>query len=223
MEFHSLTIIILIIHLIDGFDRRLSPDEIKAACDPSEYQVWNDVTVPSDFPLPLSKDITGYLFAPECAARYADADTWFVSWAADDLLYSGFTDGTVNNVSSGSGAGRPNSDTTTGYAMLMGSNPLNLTILSPGVFVSNTGPFFGRYPAANLHYNEVWYQSTYGLSDLRGACGNWCVQGPFNNFTHNSKRRDKKRGHGLMMVEFDIVCFTRINHHFRTSVYRSNE
>lgn len=182
----QLTILILLIHLIHGLDRRLNRDEIKAACDPSEYQVWNDVTVPNDFPLPLSKDITGYLYAPECAARYANADTWFVSWAADDLLYSGFTDGTVNNVSSGSGAGQPNSDTTTGHAMLMGSDPLNLTILSPGVFVSNTGPFYGRYPSANLHYNGVWYQSTYALSGLTGPCANWCVQGPFISFRYST-------------------------------------
>ena len=50
-------------------DRRLSPSEIEAACDPSEYKVWYNTTVPFDFPLPLSKDLKGYLYAPECAAR----------------------------------------------------------------------------------------------------------------------------------------------------------
>jgi hypothetical protein len=167
-------------------DRRLNPNEIEAACDPSEYRVWNNITVPTDFPLPLSKDLSGYLYAPECAARYGGADTWFVSWAADDLLYSGFTDGRVDNVSSGSGASHPNSDTTTGHAMLMGSNPLNLTILSPGVFTSNTGPYNGRYPSANLHYNGVWYQSTYGVSENDGPCQNWCVQGPFVSFRYST-------------------------------------
>jgi hypothetical protein len=167
-------------------DRRLNPNEIEAACDPSEYIVWNNVTVPSDFPLPLSKDISSYLYAPDCAARYGGADTWFVSWAADDLLYSGFTDGRVDNVTSISYAYHPNSNTTTGHVMLMGSNPLNLTILSPGIFTSNTGPYNGRYPSANLHYNEVWYQSTYGTSDIDGVCGNWCVQGPFVSFRYST-------------------------------------
>lgn len=71
-------------------------------------------------------------------------------------------------VSSFSGASQPNTDTTTGHAMFMGSNPLNLTILSPGVFTSNTGPYTGRYPSANLHYDGIWYQSTYGLLEADG-------------------------------------------------------
>ncbi len=194
MQLLSLTMITLFIPFIHGFhhrrvmteDRRLNPSEIEAVCDPSEYRVWNDVTVPSDFPLPLSKDISSYLYAPECAARYGGADTWFVSWANDDLLYSGFTDGTVDNVTSISTAYNPNSNTTTGHVMLMGSNPLNLTILSPGIFTSNTGPYTGRYPSANLHYNGVWYQSTYGTSDLNGTCSNWCVQGPFISFRYST-------------------------------------
>ena len=41
-------------------DHRPSAKEIEAACDPNEYRVWNNVTVPSDFPLPLSKDLMIY-------------------------------------------------------------------------------------------------------------------------------------------------------------------
>ena len=94
MQLLSLITIILFIPFIHGIhhrkmmieDRRLNPNEIEAACNPSEYQVWNDITVPSDFPLPLSKDISSYLYAPECASRYGGADTWFVSWADDDFI-----------------------------------------------------------------------------------------------------------------------------------------
>jgi hypothetical protein len=193
MQLLSLTISTLFIAFIHAFhyrgtmteDRRLSPSEAEAACDPSEYRLWYNTTVPSDFPLPLSKDISAYLYAPDCAARYGGADTWFVSWAADDLLYSAFTDGTVNNITSISDGGHPLANTTTGHAMLNGSDPLNLTILSPGIFRSNTGPYSGRYPSANLHYNGVWYQSTYGASDNYGPCANWCIQGPFLSFRYS--------------------------------------
>lgn len=157
-------------------DRRLAPSEAQTTCDPSEYRLWYDTTVPSDFPLPLSKELSGYLYAPECASRYGGADTWFVSWGADDLLYSAFTDGQVDGVFSISDGSHPHANTTTGHVMLNGSDPLNLTILSPGIFASNSGPYSGRYPSANLHYNGVWYQSTYGASENSGPCANWCVQ-----------------------------------------------
>ncbi|CAF1320733.1 unnamed protein product [Rotaria sordida] len=115
-------------------DRRLNSNQIKQACDPNEYRLWVNTTVPNNFPLPFSEDLSTYLYAPDCASRYESADTWFVSWAADDLLYSAFTDGTVGNISSSSGAAHPNINTTTGHAIIMGSNPLNLTIISPDVF-----------------------------------------------------------------------------------------
>ncbi|CAF1477974.1 unnamed protein product [Rotaria sordida] len=192
MQLLSLTIISLFIPFINAFrhpkiltqDRRLDSSQVKQACDPNEYILWVNTTVPDNFPLPFSEDLSTYLYAPDCASRYESADTWFVSWAADDLLYSGFTDGTVGNISSSSGAVHPNTNTTTGHAIIMGSNPLNLTIISPGVFTSNTGPYAGRYPSANLHYNGVWYQSTYGLSENDAPCQNWCVQGPLISFRY---------------------------------------
>ncbi|CAF5144019.1 unnamed protein product, partial [Rotaria sp. Silwood1] len=130
-------------------------------------------------------NLSAYLYAPDCASRYTTADTWFVSWADDNLLDSGFTDGMVDNISSSSGAAYPNTNITTGHAIIMGLNPLNLTIESPGIFTCNTGPYTGRYPSANLHYNGVWYQSTYGLSDNDAPCHNWCVQGPFISFRYS--------------------------------------
>ncbi|CAF3999376.1 unnamed protein product [Rotaria sordida] len=88
-------------------DRRLNLSQAQQARDPSEYRVWIDATVPNNFPLPLSSELSTYLCAPDCASRYKSADTWFLSWAADDLLYSGFTDGTVDHTSSSSGAANP--------------------------------------------------------------------------------------------------------------------
>ena len=149
MQLLPLIVIILSASFIHAFrypktileDRRLSPSEAQTACDPSEYRLWYNTTAPSDFPLPLSKALSGYLYAPECASRYGGADTWFVSWGADDLLYSAFTDGQVDGVFSISDGSHPHANTTTGHVMLNGSDPLNLTILSPGIFASNSGPY----------------------------------------------------------------------------------
>ncbi len=206
MQLFSYTVVTLFLSLIDAFhnvktiieDRRLSPSEVEIACDPSEYRLWYNTTVPNDFPLPLSKDISAYLYAPDCAVSdRGGVDTWFVSWASDDLLYSGFTDGRVGNVTSSSGATYPYTNTTTGYVMLSGSNPLNLTIISPGNFTSNTGPYTGHYPSANLHYNGVWYQSTYGVSENHGPCENWCVQGPFISFRYSLDQGRSWYGYNL--------------------------
>ena len=193
MHLLSLTLITLLIPFIVAFghhrvmsqDRRLDPETAKKSCDPSEYRLWYNTTVPKDFPLPLSKDISIYLYAPDCASRYGGADTWFLSWGDDDLLYSAFTDGEVEGVISLSIAAFPNSESTTGHVMLNGSDPLNLKIVSPAVFKSNTGPYTGRYPSANLHYNGVWYQSTYGITEYTAPCNGWCVHGPFLSFRYS--------------------------------------
>ena len=166
-------------------ERRLTVAAAAAACDPSQYIPWSNTTVPNDFPLPLSSDLSAYVYAPECASNYGNADTWFVSWAADDIIYSGFTDGVVANVSSGSGAQHTFATTTTGHVTLTGSDPLNLVIGNVGTFAVSTGPWHSRYPAANAHINGVWYQSTYSLDDLSGPCQNWCVQGPFVSFRYS--------------------------------------
>ncbi|CAF1077513.1 unnamed protein product [Rotaria sordida] len=79
----------------------------------------------------------------------------------DYLLYSEFTDGTVGNISSSSAATNSNSNTTTGHTIIIDSNPLNLTTISPGIFTCNTGPYNGRYPSANLHDNGFWNGITY--------------------------------------------------------------
>ncbi|CAF1392113.1 unnamed protein product [Rotaria sordida] len=166
-------------------DRRLNLSQAQQARDPSEYRVCIDATVPDNFPLPLSSELSTYLYTPDCTSHYESVDTWFLSWAADDLLYSGFTDGTVDHTSNSSGAANPDLDTTTGHTIIIGSNLLNLTIISLDVCTSNTGQYTGRYPSANLHYNGVWYQSTYGLSENDAPCDNWCVQGLLISFRYS--------------------------------------
>lgn len=70
--------------------------------------------------------------------------------------------------------------------MLSGSDLLNLTVLSPAVVKSSTGPYTGRYPSTNLHYNRVWYQSTYGVSHSNESCHGWWVQCPFISFRYSA-------------------------------------
>ena len=86
------------------------------------YRVWLSQP-PADCPFPKSTDITGIGFTGR-QIHYANADTWYPSWAANGNLYSPWTDGTVNNTESGSGG----TEATTGYATVIGDDPLHLKI-----------------------------------------------------------------------------------------------
>ena len=69
-------------------------------------------------------------------ACYADADTWYPSWGADDKLYSPFTDTIgkgVNGVMSSSGGGK---GAVVGHATIIGENPMDLSIINPGTIPS---------------------------------------------------------------------------------------
>ena len=61
---------------------------------------------PASCPFQKSTDITGIAFTGR-HVRYANADTWYPSWAANGNMYSPWTDGKVGSVSSGSGGKRP--------------------------------------------------------------------------------------------------------------------
>jgi len=47
---------------------------------------------PLDVPFDISKCIKGIKFLGNCS-NYKVADTWYPTWASDDVLYSPFTDG----------------------------------------------------------------------------------------------------------------------------------
>src|SRR5438132_656150 len=61
---------------------------------------------PIDCPFEPSKEIVGLIFTGRHVA-YTEADTWYPSWAADDTMYSPWTDG---NVSQLRGEGAPLSE-----------------------------------------------------------------------------------------------------------------
>jgi alpha-galactosidase len=154
---------------------------VDCAADPV-WTLWRN-TPPPGAPFPPSADLLGFEFAygANSVPPNIRADTWFPSWAADGALYSGYTDGTVQGVGSGSAG-----NGTTGMAVLHGDDPYNLTAVVPrSAWPANSAPYGGRYPSANLHHNGTWAQATYTVDNYHyfpavpENGGVWCVQGPF--------------------------------------------
>ncbi len=137
---------------------------------------------PEDIPFEQSKDLIGILFTG-VHSDYRAADTWYPSWASDDNLYSPWTDGQTDGMNSSSGG----SDATTGQAVMIGNDPLNLKIKALGTTKGNPRPYEGRYPCGSLVYNGVWYYGTYclgpsGSVEHEGMRWNWPVLGPIPGF-----------------------------------------
>jgi hypothetical protein len=122
--------------------------------------------------------------------EYTRADTWYPSWAADGNMYSPWTDGyvtdTIGSYSGGVDAA------VTGYATIVGDDPLRLQVINPGVVKASAAPYGGRYPCGSLVYKGVWYYGTYCLMNEAGSLNpgvetetgsyNWGVLGPFVGF-----------------------------------------
>ena len=136
----------------------------------------------ADCPFAKSETVTGVFFTGR-HAEYTHADTWYLSWAADGNMYSPWTDGNVNGLSSASGGEKA----TTGHATILGDDPLNLVVTNQDVFTSSPRPYEGRYPCGSLVHNGVWYYGTYclhpsGRVDRDGIPYNWPWMGPFVGF-----------------------------------------
>jgi hypothetical protein len=145
-------------------------------------QVWPSEPPPG-CPFSPSHAIAGVRFTGR-QARYTEADTWYPSWASDGNLYSPWTDGKVNNLTSTSFG--PNA--TTGHATILGKDPLNLNVTDAGIFKGDPIPYGGRYPCGSLVYNGVWYYGTYCLMDSDGDPSkglNWDILGPFVGFRYS--------------------------------------
>jgi hypothetical protein len=144
--------------------------------------VWPNET-PQDCPFPQSRDLTGIVFTGVHSDYYC-GDTWYPSWASDGNQYSPWTDGNTDGVGSSSGGDKA----TTGNAVLIGDDPMQLTIrnTSPPQPASPR-PYEGRYPCGSLVFNGVWYYGTYGLGPNgsvvhEGFTYNWPVLGPMPGF-----------------------------------------
>jgi hypothetical protein len=141
---------------------------------------------PKDCPFASSPALPGIRFTGR-HAEYVNADTWYPSWAADGNLYSPWTDGNVNGLSSDS-----NGDAaTTGNATILGDDPLHLSVVNQSTFKSSPRPYQGRYPCGSLVYNGVWYYGTYclhpsGTVPHDGTNYNWPWLGPFVGFRYST-------------------------------------
>ncbi|MHC4498371.1 MAG: hypothetical protein ACYS21_04560, partial [Planctomycetota bacterium] len=123
------------------------------------------------------------------------ADTWYPSWAADGNLYSPWTDGWCPRLdggrekssSNGYRGDRTRRQATTGQAIMIGDDPVNLKIYSVGLSNGDPYPYGGRYPCGSLIHNGVWYYGTYCLAPYgRTRFGdtdyNWPWLGPLVGF-----------------------------------------
>ena len=76
---------------------------------------------------------------------------------------------------------------TTGQAILMGDDPLNLTVKSLGLVQADPYPYGGRYPCGSLVHNGIWYYGTYclaphGIARYGATDYNWPWLGPLVGF-----------------------------------------
>jgi hypothetical protein len=153
---------------------------------------------PPGIPFEPSKELNGLRFTG-VHSDYHFADTWYPTWAADGNLYSPYTDGAVHGVGSNSdgysapqddAAWNPNSPlnkATTGQAVLMGDDPLNLVVKSLGLVQADPYPYGGRYPCGSLVHRGVWYYGTYclaphGMTRFGPTLYNWPWLGPLVGF-----------------------------------------
>ncbi|MGN6100157.1 MAG: hypothetical protein ACTHOR_03340 [Devosia sp.] len=151
---------------------------------------------PKDCPFPPSAAIAGLAFTGR-NRTYTSADTWYPSWASDDVLYTPWTDGCFSEerhlpvdcsskASDASNAGH-DGKSGTGNARILGSDPLNLTLENLGVSYASPAPYGGRYPCGSLVKDGIWYYGTYcldesGRTDPSGKPLNWDILGPFVGF-----------------------------------------
>jgi hypothetical protein len=159
--------------------------------------IWKSAT-PADCPFLPSSTLTGILFKG-VHSDYRFADTWYPSWASDGNLYSPWTDGGVHGEVSNSDGYVPIEEkgkeivpaarrtATTAQAVMIGDDPLNLTVKSLGMVAADPYPYGGRYPCGSLVHDGVWYYGTYllsphGLTRYGGTTYNWPWLGPLVGF-----------------------------------------
>jgi hypothetical protein len=121
---------------------------------PANWTLWPS-TPAAGAPFPMSTDLLSYEYALGANAVPAGvhADTWYPSWDADNNLYSSWTDGKVNNVTSGSGG---YGHAMTGYATIVGDDPFSLVVQNVSTYKEPATPYGGRYPSLNFRKGGVW-------------------------------------------------------------------
>jgi len=140
--------------------------------------------IPAHCPLSISKKSRGLYFTGR-HQEYAHADTWYPSWASDNVQYSSFADGYVldaagNKVAAACDQGF---SATTGFAKIVGDDPMQLEVTALGNWRSSGMPYGGRYPCANIVHDGIWYYGTYCCDINYRKAGdvvyNWAWLGPY--------------------------------------------
>jgi hypothetical protein len=153
-------------------------------------------------PYPKSKDLVGWEFKSGCNPAYgshrdhksSSADTWFPSWAADNKLYTGFTDGNVCDDETGScvhakSEGGPHDGYLIhhGQAAIVGDDPFSLKVTKVKSFEGSSAyPYGGRFPAGSLVYNGSWWHGTYFVPNYGGGKLFGGLLGPTVDFRHST-------------------------------------
>ncbi len=218
--------------VVGGVVLGLAAGAAAQAGPPFAPRVWPHAPPAGGTPFPRSKIFTTVEFTGRYAT-YGGADTWYPSWAADGNLYTPWTDGGVSDmvtgqkVSSASGCRGADCSSTTGYATVVGDDPLNLTVTDVATFNSYTLPYKGRYPCGSLVYNGTWFYGTYTLDnenhqpgrsrgidspgpevpEVAGYCENWCIQGPFVGFRTSTNQGKTWNEPRLKMQGWDDNIF----------------
>jgi len=113
---------------------------------------------PPNCPFKQSPEFTGVAIV-EQHNWYGNSDTWYLSWASDGKLYSGWTDGDIGGMASYSGHGE---HSTTAASKIISDDPMNLTVQNLSLYTSSARPYVGRYQLqANVpdsRYGMCWQE-----------------------------------------------------------------
>jgi hypothetical protein len=177
---HSAILLLFISITLVKCGEKSKQQDISYQAKPFLPWVWPPA-IPDSCPMAKSDQFSGLAFTGRYI-NYTDADTWYPSWATDDKMYSGWTDGEIGLENSQSSGG---ARAVTGNAMIEGNDPLHLKITSLGTQPASALPYGGRYPCANLVYNGVWYYGTYGIDFDPNPANqkySWAICGPMPGF-----------------------------------------
>jgi hypothetical protein len=150
--------------------------------------------IPEACPFERSKAFNAIRFlGVKSGFRYGD--TWYPTWAENDILYSPWTDGKTKRLdgyTDWSQSWVHPEHITTGQGVIIGDDPPKLVAYSIGLDKSSpAAPYAGRYPCGSLVHNGVWYYGTYCLGPgdevhYGKTRLNWPWIGPFVGFRHST-------------------------------------
>ena len=174
---------------------------------------WSDSSLPNStytnpgtMPYPKSIDLIDWEFKSGANPGYgsrpgpsmykaASADTFYPTWAADNNLYTGYTDGSVCDYETGecvyanSEGNAPLYSITHGQAAIVGDDPFALNITKVKAY-SEPGysayPYGGRFPSGSLVYNGTWWYGTYYVPTYPNGPLVGGLLGPTVDFRHST-------------------------------------